>query len=1114
MNPNFKSQNRGPCPSLKFSGSSRFFVFLGFLHTFFQKKRIFTLYFWSVNCVFLNAQTNEHIVTSRAIFIKRISVGALIFVSFACSRKEDRWLNRNYHALTSYYNTIYHGNLALENGKTRIAESYQDDYWHLLPIEPLFNDKEKIIYGRMIPQPGQDPQPEPPQTEDYADPEEELVPQQRIQLIRKEREKQLNENFQLQNENQRQALSNPSGREEFFSLSNTPSQLRNTQQLTAAQRTFNNTPQHSAPAAYPQDQQYPLAANGYPSNTTTYNTNYSSTPSNQRYGGPGMGMGSQPFISSPLQRGTRQHTPRQIGPIHEPNSADAFAATLATYQENTSFEIAEEKAVKAIQKHSMLFKGVERNQRIKEAFLLLGKTRYYQQRYFPALEAFNYILNRYEDQNFLTTADIWIEKTYLRLGNNEERVIQRLSYLLNNSDYSTEEAVKDTITPFKLNKANLREAASTLAQAYINTKQNQQALAALDLALTGAEDKEHKGRYHYIKGQLLEKMERPEQALEQYQHMVSLNRKIPREYWIHAYMKALRLARENSGEAEQKTQLADLKKRLKDWELKPYRSLINYELAEVYRALDSMPAALPYYVQALQTNPGDHQLSYAIYQNLADYYFDHQDFPLAAAYYDSTMVNVPASSRTYRALKKRRLSLMDINHFEEIAHKNDSILRLAEMDPFHREAYLSAHLDSLKKQALEAVKNPKKTKNKKGNRAVSFSLPSFSGSASFYFYNPTQVQQGQLTFQKIWGNRALQDNWRMKNTRSAAEKRRANTPTEPTKAEVIAQIENDPKYQVETYLQYLPNDPEELNHLAEERSFAYYQLGLIYDERLHEDELAANRFERLLAVSTNPELIKPSAYRLYKLHQRLGHSDKAAFYRSLILKDYPDSRYAQVLNDPNAYTSDAGNPEKVYEELYKAYQSGQYRETLEALEKETRAFADDPILAKMELLKAIITGRVYGISAYEKELQHVAMTYPHRIEGEKAREILEQSLPQIKDETFVADPWVQQKLIYRIPEEDPQTAIALQKQLDTYIEKEHFEWLHTSIDQYAPGDTFVIIHGLRSVLGLTEFRDLLNKKLDDQLPYDHFEISSLNYEKILIHKSLAQYLDWLKEQNK
>ena len=67
---------------------------------------------------------------------------------------------------------------------------------------------------------------------------------------------------------------------------------------------------------------------------------------------------------------------------------------LDSEDNNPNFVIAEEKATKAIQKHSMDIKDEERNPQIDEAFLLLGKARYFDQRYIPALESFNYVLRK------------------------------------------------------------------------------------------------------------------------------------------------------------------------------------------------------------------------------------------------------------------------------------------------------------------------------------------------------------------------------------------------------------------------------------------------------------------------------------------------------------------------------------------------------------------------------------------------------------------------------------------------------------------------------------------------------------------------------------------------
>src|SRR5690554_6546940 len=89
------------------------------------------------------------------------------------------------------------------------------------------------------------------------------------------------------------------------------------------------------------------------------------------------------------------------------------------------FNRAEEKAAKANQKHSMYINGQERHPQIGEAYLLLGKARYYDGRFIPALDAFNFIFDRYPTSNNINMAKVWKAKTNIRLRN-EEFAIENL----------------------------------------------------------------------------------------------------------------------------------------------------------------------------------------------------------------------------------------------------------------------------------------------------------------------------------------------------------------------------------------------------------------------------------------------------------------------------------------------------------------------------------------------------------------------------------------------------------------------------------------------------------------------------------------------------------------
>ena len=100
----------------------------------------------------------------------------------------------------------------------------------------------------------------------------------------------------------------------------------------------------------------------------------------------------------------------------EPIQKDEKALIITgSAEKNPHFQRAEDKAIKAAQKHSIYVAGKEHNPQIDEVYMLLGKARYHDLRFVPAIEAFNYIILKYPDSDLFYEALVWKENSFLSL---------------------------------------------------------------------------------------------------------------------------------------------------------------------------------------------------------------------------------------------------------------------------------------------------------------------------------------------------------------------------------------------------------------------------------------------------------------------------------------------------------------------------------------------------------------------------------------------------------------------------------------------------------------------------------------------------------------------------
>ena len=637
-----------------------------------------------------------------------------------------------------------------------------------------------------------------------------------------------------------------------------------------------------------------------------------------------------------------------------------------TDNSNASFERAEEKAVKAVQRHGMNIVGTEKNNQIDNAYLLLGKARYYSQRFVPALEAFTYVIKNYPTADLNPETRIWRAKTFLRI-NNEDLALQSLQLILNKAKLYDEVIIEDAHT--------------AIAMVYTEMDSTHLVKHHLKEAVKTNNNKEQTARNLFILGQIYREENHKDSSNVVFQKIIDMKR-IPYKYQIHSEIEIAKNLDDGTNILELNYHLTEL---INDRENRPYLDELYYQSAVVFEKQGQLAIAEQNFEKSVHAKNAKQFQKGLSYEKLGEIQFNKANFVVAGAYYDSVLkIPQERTSKRLRKLERKRNNLEDVILYEAIAKRNDSILNLAYMTEEQQTEYFQAYIDDLIVQKEIADALAEQQQNTTGFEGFGEEGQT-SSNGKWYFYNIQLSGFGQQKFFQTWGNRPYEENWRMSDKSTF----RSSQEDENMEAEVV--IDESEKYDVDTYLALIPTDQNVIDSLSFKRNDAYYNLGLIYKEQFKELELAAYRFEDLLTFYPEERLILPTKYHLYKIYSALG-LPKTDFYSDDIVTNYPDTKYAKIILDPAsvvANADDENSPEHIYEDVYCDYDGAYYDSVLVRTEKAIDQYIDLPILPKFELLRAFAIGKTQGVDAFKTALEFVALNYSNTEEGKKAQEVIE-----------------------------------------------------------------------------------------------------------------------------
>ena len=766
----------------------------------------------------------------------------------------------------------------------------------------------------------------------------------------------------------------------------------------------------------------------------------------------------------------------EILPIEKTQiTEDKINLKLKKEQSASLFVQSEKKAVLAIQKHAMNIAGKEKNPQMDEAYFLLGESRYYDQRFIPSLEAFNYILFKYPTSELVNKAKIWREKINAKQNYNQ-LAIENLKEIESRGRLSNEEIV---------------ELNAVLAQAYLNSKKIDSAVIRLETASEKTQDLNSKSRYLFILGQLYKNLDKLDSSTMVYNRVIKLHRKIPREYYVYSFVE------KSKNFLDKSLAMSELIELETDIENSGYLNIIFHQIANLYLEINNDSLAIKYYNKSLRNPAKDNLVNLKNYNTLGDYFFDKNEYLISAAYYDSTLAQINNNKKLFRKITKRRESLDEVIYYELSVKTNDSIIRLVKMSEEERVAYFKDYIEEQKKK-LNKEKEIVNSKNE--NSFVSAKNNNISNeNALFYFYNPTVLAYGKNEFKKLWGDKQLTDNWRNGKTTTAIK---------PLMSIGKENSKTNKTQNLEGYLKSIPSSSSSIDSIYKQLDYSYFQLASIYSAKFLEYGLSNNKIRNIDFNRNKLEFVLSAKYLNYKNCLILGQLDEADSIKSDIILNFPGSKYAEILNNPEAYaSSDIDNISELYGALFQDFKNQDYVKVIIGLEKLISTFETHPLAPKMQLLKASAIARIEGFENYKKALEFIAKNYPNSIEGEEAEILLEEVIPIVENANFKqVEKGNNFKLIYYFPKENYKKIEDFKESLSLALSDLKNIQLNSSTDIYDNSSTFVVLHGLKSYDGAKGLSIILEQN-DIFVKKSSFVISSDNYQILQMHKNLSVYLN-------
>lgn len=589
---------------------------------------------------------------------------------------------------------------------------------------------------------------------------------------------------------------------------------------------------------------------------------------------------------------------------------------------------------------------------------------------------------------------VWLAKTYIERQNYFEA--DRIIYQLTKSA-STFKDVR-------------RELSVVEAYYYLRQKKYAEAIAPLEKAVELEKSKLIKARYTYILAQLYQRIGRNGDALQAFAAVSKLGPSYEMDFSARLNVIRMNWASKSASAGEVRKELDRM---LKDLKNADYKDQIYYVLAEIDLAEGDKEAAIKNLRSSLASSTSNAPQKAEAYLKLANLYYEAENYVDTKKYLDSTLNLMPPTDERYRDVGALASSLTDIARNLEIIQLQDSLLALSQLSDEERFAMAT----EIRKQQDEARRKAllEAGKNQQPVPAPGAGPPRAGAQKSdFFAYDDRAVKRGLRDFQRVWGARPLEDNWRRSSSLSGIAQGEEAAEAKESKPSALTEEE------VKAMFRDVPQTPEQIEAAHKKIQDALFGLGRLFREKLENEEKAIAALEELLRRYPQTHLRPEALYLLYLAYNDSNRTSDAKRCYDLLTTEYPDSPYALLLTDPEYLKKTRDREAKInqyYDQVMTVFQQGRYREAYDQIQKVPAMFGGrNSHTPRFELLKAMCLGNLEGKDSYVASLKEFIETFPDAPEQKHARELLRllgeytasgpggATLKATQEETYVYEP--------------------------------------------------------------------------------------------------------------